>query len=123
MYDVSCRDSFEHVKSWYDRAKMLGGADLQTVLIGNKTDLSHRQVAAEEGQEVARELGIPFIETSALSGANIETAFVCMTANIKKSVDERGLSGVKDTNLKSAGGVQLATSEKKMTMTQKCGCQ
>jgi GTPase SAR1 family protein len=41
VYDVSRRDSFEHVKAWYDRAKQLGGEDLICVLVGNKNDLDN----------------------------------------------------------------------------------
>jgi GTPase SAR1 family protein len=49
---VACagrRESFEHVQSWYDRAKQLGGQDIEPVLIGNKMDLdsSVRQVSAK----------------------------------------------------------------------------
>ncbi len=115
VYDVSRRDSFEHVQNWYSRAKQLGGEDLETVLIGNKNDLSSadRQVSTQEGEDLAKELGMPFVETSALNGANVEAAFVCMTLYIKRSVDRRGLSGVKSNNLTSSGGVQLASKERK----------
>ena len=34
------RESFEHVKSWYDRAKQLGGQDIEPILIGNKNDIN-----------------------------------------------------------------------------------
>eukprot|EP01038_Epipyxis_sp_PR26KG_P013598 gene13598-18252_t len=115
VYDVSREDSFDHVKSWYERAKQLGGEDMETILVGNKNDLPfhNRQVTTSDGEELAAQLGIPFAETSALSGANVESAFVCMTLNIKKSVDRRGLNGIKSNNLKKAGGVQLANSEKR----------
>lgn len=122
MYDVSCRMSFEKVKSWYERAKILGGADLECILIGNKIDLADRAVTFEDGSALAQDLGIAFIETSALNGSNVEQAFVAMTSSIKSSVDRRNLTGIKDGNLKSSGGVTLASSESKMTTMQKCGC-
>ena len=124
VYDVAMRESLDHVKSWYDRAKQLGGQDIVTVLIGNKADLpaDERQVTWEEGDAVAADLGIQFMETSALSGTNVEMAFVTMTSAIKASVDRRGLSGVKTSNLEAAGGVTLAQGERKMTMREKCGC-
>lgn len=59
------------------------------------------------------------METSALNGSNVEVAFVTMTGNIKKSVDRRGLTGVKSSNLRKAGGVQLANHESKQ---KRCGC-
>jgi GTPase SAR1 family protein len=85
VYDVGRRDSFEHVQSWYDRAKQLGGEDICPILVGNKCDLdeSSRQVSAAEGEELGKVLGVPYVETSALNGLNVESAFVTMTKRIK----------------------------------------
>lgn len=44
VYDIGRRESFEHVKSWYERAKQLGGQDIEPVLIGNKSDLARSMV-------------------------------------------------------------------------------
>jgi small GTP-binding protein len=125
VYDIGIRESLNHVKSWFDRAKQLGGQDLETILVGNKADLPDefgRQVTWEEGDNIAAELGIPFIETSALNGSNVEAAFVTMTSAIKQSVDRRGLGGVKTGNLQAAGGVTLAQGERQKTFREKCGC-
>ena len=46
------------------------------VLIGNKADLEeHRQVPREKGEELAKRYGIPFFETSAKTGENVEEMF------------------------------------------------
>jgi len=123
VFDVGLRQSFEHVQTWYERCKQLGGEDIETVLVGNKSDLdySQRQVTQDDGVAVAEALGIPYIETSALNGSNVEHAFVTMTAAIKKNVDRRGLTGVRGGNLKPAGDVVLATSDKKRR-SGACGC-
>jgi hypothetical protein len=42
------------------------------------------KVSYTEGDELASELNVPFVETSALTGDNVEQAFVSMTANIKR---------------------------------------
>ena len=43
------------------------------ILVGNKIDLAEkRQVGTEEGQKLAHELGVMFIETSAKAGVNIK---------------------------------------------------
>ena len=49
--------------------------------MGNKIDLPlhERQVSTVEGEKLAAEVGIPFVETSALNGSNVENAFVRMT--------------------------------------------
>jgi GTPase SAR1 family protein len=124
VYDVTRRDSYEHVQKWYDRAKQLGGEYLETVLVGNKTDLPQheRQVSMQEGEALAQELNIPFVETSAFNGSNVEHAFVRMTQCIKASLDKRGLTGVKQGNLTLTGGVQLASKERGMSLNDKCGC-
>ncbi len=125
VYDVTEHTSFERVQAWYERARQLGGEDIEMVLVGNKTDLplQDRQISTEEGETLAKELGIPFVETSALNGQNVEAAFVTMTRNIKKSIDRRGLTGIKGKNLQQAGGVQLASTERKASMMSSCGCR
>ena len=122
VYDVTARASFERVQVWFERARQLGGEEIEAVLVGNKTDLPahQRQVTTNDGETLALKLGIPFVETSAMNGSNVEAAFVTMTRNIKKSVDRRGLTGVKGKNLKQAGGVQLANKEKAQGV--RCGC-
>eukprot|EP01040_Poterioochromonas_malhamensis_P000764 gene764-814_t len=66
-------------------------------------------------------MGIPFIETSALNGSNVEKAFVYMTRHIKNYIDKKGLRGVKANTLSSSGGVTLSTSEKSSTVRACCG--
>jgi hypothetical protein len=43
-----------------------------------------------------------------------------MTANIKMSVDRRGLTGVRSGNLQKAGGVSLASGDRKMKLSERC---
>ena len=47
-------------------------------MIGNKADLPSRQVTEQMGRELATKLGdnIPFLETSAKTSTNVETAFL-----------------------------------------------
>ena len=50
------------------------------ILVGNKCDLEEsRQVKTEEGQRLAEEYGIPFLETSAKDNINVEDAFMQIT--------------------------------------------
>lgn len=49
---------------------------LTIYMVGNKSDLiDQRQVSMEEGQTLAKELGIKYYETSAKSGDNVEIIF------------------------------------------------
>ena len=50
--------------------------DVEQLLIGNKCDLESRhKVSKEQGKELARSLDIPFVETSARTGYNIDEVF------------------------------------------------
>jgi Ras-related protein Rab-6A len=46
------------------------------ILVGNKIDVAEkRQVGTEEGQALAKEIGVMFIETSAKAGINVRQLF------------------------------------------------
>ena len=60
---------------------------MNKILIGNKCDWEEkRAVSVERGQELADELGIPFMEVSAKSNINVEKAFYSLAADIKKRI-------------------------------------
>ena len=49
---------------------------MNKILIGNKSDWTEkRAITAEQGQELANELGIKFMETSARVNDGVEEAF------------------------------------------------
>lgn len=56
-------------------------------MIGNKCDWEEkRAVSTAQGQALADELGIPFIEVSAKSNINVEKAFFSLASDIKKRI-------------------------------------
>lgn len=79
VYDITDRNSFEQVKSyWVD--ELLRQTDnahpVKICISGNKADLEdQRQVSFEEGQELANIYGALFYETSVKSGNNVEDIF------------------------------------------------
>jgi len=84
VYDVCKRNSFANVKVWYKELEdFLDKKNIPIVFVGNKTDLAdQRSVAYQEGIELVEELikentegHFSYIETSALTGENIEDAF------------------------------------------------
>jgi len=87
VYDITNRRTFQHVQDWLAEAEAnVGGPDpSQCVfqLIGHKADLEKdREVLYEEGEYFAKYHKIKFIETSALSGENINEAFMMMAREI-----------------------------------------
>jgi Ras-related protein Rab-6A len=76
VFDITNKDSFENVKKWYNIITRVALPNIVLILVGNKVDLnSSRVVSTEEGIELAKELGIYYIETSAKTSENIEDVF------------------------------------------------
>mmetsp|Transcript_8228 Transcript_8228/g.18397 ORF Transcript_8228/g.18397 Transcript_8228/m.18397 type:complete len:295 (-) Transcript_8228:89-973(-) len=76
VYDITRRDSFEHVSQWLQEARQNADPDLVITLVGNKSDkLAERQVSYEEGVAFARRHGLHFLETSAVTGHMVDEAF------------------------------------------------
>ncbi|XP_053394854.1 circularly permutated Ras protein 1-like isoform X4 [Mercenaria mercenaria] len=80
IYSVTDKNSFTEAESLFEFLKRVKdvkeGEKLPTVLVGNKTDLSaDRQVTTDEGNALATKLGVPFVETSAKTGENVQKLF------------------------------------------------
>ncbi|MFW9894703.1 MAG: GTP-binding protein [Candidatus Thorarchaeota archaeon] len=83
VFDLTKRKSFENVLNWYQELKeFTADEEIPIVLVGNKSDLKEeRQVFYQEGVKQANKLSdkelikLSYIETSALTGENIEDAF------------------------------------------------
>ncbi|GAB4858091.1 Ras- protein RABD2a [Ancistrocladus abbreviatus] len=69
---------------WLNEIDRYASENVNKLLVGNKCDLTAKKVVPYETAEAfAEEIGIPFMETSAKSAANVEQAFMAMAAAIK----------------------------------------
>jgi len=96
VYSVTSRASFEEMTNWRDQILRIKACQrVPMVLCGNKCDLVEgRQVSKEEGQSVAKNWGIQFLETSALSRKNVEEAFYSLVRQIRRNnANEKGRWG------------------------------
>eukprot|EP00009_Paramoeba_aestuarina_P003276 CAMPEP_0201516034 /NCGR_PEP_ID=MMETSP0161_2-20130828/7453_1 /ASSEMBLY_ACC=CAM_ASM_000251 /TAXON_ID=180227 /ORGANISM="Neoparamoeba aestuarina, Strain SoJaBio B1-5/56/2" /LENGTH=199 /DNA_ID=CAMNT_0047913023 /DNA_START=74 /DNA_END=673 /DNA_ORIENTATION=- len=78
-YSITDRSSYDAVVPQLKHIQRVkDGVDYSAVLVGNKVDLEeeHRQVARVEGEDLARSLGIPFVEVSAKTGEGVEELFL-----------------------------------------------
>ena len=93
VYSITSRSSFDEISSFRDYVFRLKDRDqLPFFLVGNKCDLDNdKQVTTEEGQEMAKSFGCPFVETSAKTRINVESAFFDLVREIRK--DDQKNSG------------------------------
>ena len=76
VYDITNLSSFEDLDKWKNEINEKVKGPLKMMIIGNKSDLKdEREVSTENALEKAKNLNIPFMETSALESINIKEAF------------------------------------------------
>ena len=81
-YDITDQDSFKEIENW-DKQAIASQPTAIRLLVGNKSDLeSERKVSFSEGEELAKKLGIQFLETSAKYSINVEKAFSTLNEQI-----------------------------------------
>ena len=75
------------IRTWFSNVEQHASEGVNKILIGNKCDWEEkRAVSTEQGQALADELGIPFLEVSAKSNINVDQAFYSLAADIKKRI-------------------------------------
>uniref|UniRef100_A0A6B2LJD4 Uncharacterized protein n=1 Tax=Arcella intermedia TaxID=1963864 RepID=A0A6B2LJD4_9EUKA len=88
VYDVTNQESFQNVKKWLQEINYYASKNVCKVLVGNKCDRVDRKVTTQEAKELAGQLNMSFLETSAKNDNNVEEAFckmaccICRTAKI-----------------------------------------
>ena len=77
------KKSFESIKNWMVEIEKFANENVAVFLVGNKCDLQdQRQISSAQGAELARQYNVPYFETSAKSGSQIEDAFLSITRSI-----------------------------------------
>ncbi|EGG23453.1 Rab GTPase [Cavenderia fasciculata] len=86
VYDMTDQTSFNNVKLWLEEIKRYSAIGVSKVLVGNKFDLDDRKVVSTTAaKEYADSQGIPFIETSAKTGFNVEQIFMTIANDIHRA--------------------------------------
>uniref|UniRef100_A0A7S4HSE0 Uncharacterized protein n=1 Tax=Vannella robusta TaxID=1487602 RepID=A0A7S4HSE0_9EUKA len=89
VYDISNRESFNHVSSWLADARSLASTDVVIVLVGNKVDKeSERDVQFLEASRFAQENDLMFLETSALTGDGIQETYLKCARSILTKIEQ-----------------------------------
>merc|ERR1711957_711788 len=75
VFDSTDEESFANIKNWISQIRC-SAPEAKIVLLCNKVDMEQaRVVTAIQGQELAGQYDVPFFETSAITGQNLEVVF------------------------------------------------
>ncbi|XP_055082612.1 ras-related protein Ral-B-like [Periophthalmus magnuspinnatus] len=102
VFSITEHESFTATAEFREQILRVKEEDLVPLLVvGNKSDLEERrQVSLEEASSRAQEWGVPYVETSAKTRANVDKVFFDLMREVRKkkmseSKDKNGPSGKK----------------------------
>ena len=96
VFDLSDKKSFISITEWLKQIEKHAKENVFKFLVGNKSDLiDERKVTYEEAKQYADEHDLPYIETSAKEGINInelfDTSIKTFLTNTKIFVGEKNI--------------------------------
>jgi Ras-related protein Rab-8A len=101
------------IRTWFANVEQHATEGVNKILIGNKCDWEEKRVVStEQGEALARELGIPFLEVSAKSNINIDTAFYNLAADIKKRIIDTSKTDPSSSNVPVGRGAPTESGGK-----------
>ncbi|KAF9926622.1 GTP-binding protein, partial [Linnemannia zychae] len=99
VYDVTDERSFSNIRNWFSNIEQHASEGVNKILIGNKCDMPDKKVISkDQGQTLADEFGIKFLETSAKSNIGVEEAFFSIARDIKKRMIDTQTNQTQNTN-------------------------
>lgn len=101
VFDLTNEQSFLNIRNWLDQLKQHSYCETpDIVLCGNKVDLDAMRVVTEErAKQTADTYGLPYVETSAATGHNVDNAVNILLDLVMKRMEE-----VVDKSTISSGG-------------------
>ncbi|TWW65488.1 Ras-related protein [Takifugu flavidus] len=84
VFDLTNRKTFDHVREWHKEvSEHILPHHMVYILIGHKSDLNKdRKVSRDEAEQLAADLGVRYVETSAKCNSNVDRAFELLTRDI-----------------------------------------
>lgn len=91
IYDITDQDSFDHINNWITIIKE-ANENASLILVANKCDIEDKRVISEdEGNKLAIENNISFVEASAKENINIKETFIKITEEVMNNVHRKSV--------------------------------
>lgn len=76
MYDTNKKNTFQKLDSWLNELEIYGTKpNMAKMVVGNKIDISNREISRDDGFRFAKKHRTLFIETSAKTNEGVKDAF------------------------------------------------
>ncbi|MHA1731866.1 MAG: Rab family GTPase [Promethearchaeota archaeon] len=86
VYDITRAQTFTNIKEWHKSCIKYGLSGVPAILVGNKNDLSKdRKIIPPMAENLAKQLDMPYYETSALTGDKVNLIFQDITKLMAES--------------------------------------
>jgi Rab family protein len=117
VYDITNEKSFQAVKRWMEELRDHAEPDIVIMLVGNKIDLCDRNPEARKiprdvGEKFAKEHGLMFHETSAITIVKVKEAFEELLQNIYNTKAQSGVGMGKESAVNRLASNLLAEKQK-----------
>ena len=114
-FDLTNKESFENVRKWYAIINKVALPKIILILVGNKVDLNdERQVSIEEGMNLAKELGVYYMETSAKTNENIGELFEWVALQIINTNIEEVKDSIFDKQIEEGSQFIISSPQLKL---------
>ncbi|CAD8124944.1 unnamed protein product [Paramecium sonneborni] len=88
VFAVNDQETFNDIDKWMNQIKQHASDNIIKVLIGNKTDLPDRCITYDQALKLAQKYNIPYFETSAKDGININDTFLQIAKLVKEQTEK-----------------------------------
>lgn len=113
VYSVTSKTSFDELMTYYQQIQRVKDVDyVPVVVVGNKSDLEEeRQVAYEDGANMAKQMNAPFLETSAKQAINVDEAFYTLVRLVRDEGGAYNQSAKRNVTPGNANSASQATTQ------------
>ncbi|XP_052827864.1 ras-related protein Rab-4B isoform X1 [Octopus bimaculoides] len=123
VYDITSRETYNALTNWLTDARTLASPNIVIILVGNKKDLeADREVTFLEASRFAQENELMFLETSALTGENVEETFLKCARSILTKIESGELDPERMGSGIQYGDASLRRLHRQQQQTQRPDC-